>query len=94
MLLSEVDPLSTIQLKTQRSRFAPTDPVLLARAALNPIGDDTAIDMFLASLDVLSRALHLFFAIMLIPSFARTWTGRRGPALAACCAALFRCTRL
>lgn len=58
MLLSEVDPLSTIQLKTQRSRFAPTDPVLLARAALNPIGDDTAIDMFLASLDVLSRALH------------------------------------
>lgn len=58
MLLSEVDPLSTIQLKTQRSRFAPTDPILLARGALNPVDDETAIDMFLASLDVLCHALH------------------------------------
>ncbi|WP_297731516.1 sulfotransferase [uncultured Maricaulis sp.] len=54
LLLSEVDPLSTIQLNTQRSRFAPTDPILLARGALSPIDEDTAVEMFCASM----KALH------------------------------------
>jgi hypothetical protein len=54
LLLSEVDPLSTLQFKTQRSRFAPTDPILLARGALNPIDETTAVEMFVASV----KALH------------------------------------
>jgi len=53
LLLSEVDPLSPLQFKTQRSRFAPTDPILLARGALNPIDDTTAVEMFVASVKVL-----------------------------------------
>jgi len=58
LLLSEVDPLSTIQLNTQRSRFAPTDPILLARGALNPIDETTAVEMFSASVKVLHARMH------------------------------------
>ena len=58
LLLSEVDPLSTLQYKTQRSRFAPTDPILLARGALNPIDDIIAVEMFKASVKVLHHRMH------------------------------------
>jgi hypothetical protein len=57
LLLSEVDPLSTIQLEHQRSKFAPTDPILLARGALNPIDDQTATEMFVAAIKVLHARL-------------------------------------
>ena len=58
LLLSEVDPLSTLQFKTQRSRFAPTDPILLARGALNPIDETTAVEMFTASVRALHGRMH------------------------------------
>lgn len=58
LLLSEVDPLSTLQFKTQRSRFAPTDPILLARGALNPIDETTAAEMFAASVKALHVRMH------------------------------------
>lgn len=57
-VLSELDPISTIQLKTQRSGFAPTDPILLARAGLNRIDDETAVEMFLAAVGVLRARLE------------------------------------
>jgi len=56
-VLSEVDPLSTIQLATMRSRFAPTDPILMARVALLPVSDEVAVEMFRASVDVLRARL-------------------------------------
>ncbi|WP_300540861.1 sulfotransferase [Maricaulis sp.] len=58
LLLSEMDPLSTIQLTTQRSRFAPTDPILLARSALSPISDITAVEMFVAAMKVLHDRMN------------------------------------
>ncbi|WP_158025524.1 MULTISPECIES: sulfotransferase [Maricaulis] len=58
LLLSEVDPLSTAQLNTQRSRFAPTDPILLARGALNPVDEGTAVEMFGAAVKVLYTRLN------------------------------------
>lgn len=57
VVLSEVDPLSSIQIRTQRSRFAPTDPILLARAGLGSIGNDVAVEMFRASVEVLRARL-------------------------------------
>lgn len=58
LVLSEIDPLSTIQMRTQRSKFAPTDPILLARAGLSSIADEVAVDMFRASIEVLHARLH------------------------------------
>ncbi len=58
LVLSEVDPLSTIQLKTMRSRFAPTDPILMARVGLFPISDADAVEMFRSSVDVLRQRLE------------------------------------
>ena len=57
LVLSEVDPLSPIQIKAMRSRFAPTDPILLARAGIAPINDGVAVDMFQASVSVLRAYL-------------------------------------
>ncbi|MEN0653295.1 MULTISPECIES: sulfotransferase [Hyphobacterium] len=57
LVLSEVDPLSSIQLTTMRSRFAPTDPILLARVGLFPVSDEVAVEMFQASVDVLLTRL-------------------------------------
>ena len=57
LVLSEVDPLSPIQIKAMRSRFAPTDPILLARAGITPIADGVAVDMFQASVSVLRSHL-------------------------------------
>lgn len=56
-LLSEVDPLSQIQLTQRRAQFAPTDPILLARASLKSIDDETAVRMFSSSINVLYEHL-------------------------------------
>lgn len=56
-LLSEVDPLSQIQLTQRRAQFAPTDPILLARASIKSINDETAVRMFSSSINVLHEHL-------------------------------------
>lgn len=56
-LLSEVDPLSQIQLTQRRAQFAPTDPILLARASIKSIDDETAVRMFSSSINVLYEHL-------------------------------------
>ncbi|BDX00687.1 sulfotransferase family protein [Maricaulis maris] len=88
LLLSEVDPLSTIQLNTQRSRFAPTDPILLARGALSPIDEDTAVEMFCASMKALHGRMHRIGRRLILRDHAHSqfctdadWEGR--PTLAA-----------
>ncbi|GJL96295.1 MAG: hypothetical protein DHS20C06_01120 [Hyphobacterium sp.] len=87
LLLSEVDPLSTLQFKTQRSRFAPTDPILLARGALNPIDDTTAVEMFVASVTVLKDRMQQIGRHLILRDHAHSqfctesdWTAR--PSLA------------
>ncbi len=57
LVLSEVDPLSSLHTKTRQSRFAPTDPILLARNVRNPIDTDTAVSMFRASIGALYERL-------------------------------------
>lgn len=58
-LLSEIDPLSRMQMNARHKRsFMPTDLIHAARVALRPIDDDTALAMFRAALAELHGALN------------------------------------
>ncbi len=57
-VLSEIDPLSQMQIGQQAKRlFLPTDLIYGARVALRPIDPDTAVAMFRSALAELHRAL-------------------------------------
>lgn len=59
-LLSEIDPLSRMQMAPGRKRpFAPTDLIYGARVALRGIDDDTTARTFLAALQTLHEELCL-----------------------------------
>jgi hypothetical protein len=53
-VLSEIDPLSTMTTNTATPIFRPTDLIAQARQSARGTNEDTRIQMFLASLDVLS----------------------------------------
>ena len=58
VLLSEVDPFSTLQIDREQTKFAPTDLIRLIRYnTVRPIPDDVLGDVFLAGLGALYRAL-------------------------------------
>lgn len=58
MLLSEIDPLSTLMVRPKKPGFAPTDLIHGLRHALRRVQEPVLSDMFLASLDVLYTHLH------------------------------------
>lgn len=64
MLLSEIDPLSTLMVNVERPAFAPSDLIHAVRHTLREVDERVLSDMFLAGLDVLhkdtgSQGLHL-----------------------------------
>lgn len=57
-LLSEIDPLSRMQIDSQHNQlFMPTDLIYGARVAVRPVDDDTTLAMFSAALEELHGAL-------------------------------------
>lgn len=53
LLLSEIDPLSTLALNRNAPRFAPTDLIYGMRVALRPSDDAAVLKVFLAGLEAL-----------------------------------------
>ena len=56
VVLSEVDPYSTIPRDHQNRGFAPSDLILLARSGLFDLDPETIGDMFIAALEVLHQS--------------------------------------
>lgn len=57
VLLSEIDPLSTMAANAPQPQFAPTDLILGARHAFRKISEPTLTNMFLQSLQVLYESM-------------------------------------
>ncbi|CAN5201846.1 hypothetical protein BH10PSE13_BH10PSE13_00020 [soil metagenome] len=58
VLLSEIDPLSTMELSPQEPRFAPTDILLGLRQAARPVPDHVVVDTFRASIGAMNDSLQ------------------------------------
>jgi len=57
VILSEIDPLSRLHLRTKRRPFFPTDIIADLRVGLRPVADETILAMFRAGLAQLRTAL-------------------------------------
>jgi hypothetical protein len=57
VLVSEIDPLSRMQVRPGKPAFAPTDLILGLRSALRPVPDTALIEMFAASVATLRDRL-------------------------------------
>jgi len=59
LLLSEIEPLSTLGFSGQPPRFAPTDMILGLRTSARPVAEDTLARVFLAGLGALLEDCRL-----------------------------------
>jgi len=58
ILLSEIDPFSTLQIENETVKFSPTDLIRLTRYnTVRPVSDDVLADMFLAGLGELYQGI-------------------------------------
>ncbi|BAK67566.1 hypothetical protein SLG_28910 [Sphingobium sp. SYK-6] len=57
VLLSEIDPLSTMELAREKPRFAPTDVILALKQAARPVPERIVVNTFLASIGTMNASL-------------------------------------
>lgn len=86
LLLSEINPLSTMHVKEGMGQFAPTDLLLAMRKAVRPQDDDTLIRVFLSSMatllaDCSAKGIHLVLRDHAHSSFCTTAAAVAQPAL-------------